>query len=106
VTNAWKGYKYVIQNKSEEEITLQIGLLMSLYTTTCSQITISALSRYYHLCYVGNENLVVEVTEATVSPLTKSASSTVKIFLMSLKMMELHPHVQQESREATGRKIS
>ena len=48
---------------------------------------------------------MVEVTEATVSPLTKSTSSRVNNDLMWVKMMELHPHVQQDSTEATGRKI-
>jgi hypothetical protein len=49
--------------------------------------------------------LVVAVTEATVSPLTKSTASRVNYDLMWVKMMELHQHVQQDITEATGRKI-
>ena len=49
--------------------------------------------------------MVVQITEATVSPLTKSTSSRVQADLMWAKMMELHQHVQQYSKEATGRKI-
>jgi hypothetical protein len=55
--------------------------------------------------FFRKENLVVAVTEVTVSPLTKSASSRVNSDLMMVKMMELHQHVQQDSTEATGRKI-
>ena len=49
--------------------------------------------------------MVVEVTEATVSPLTKSTSFRVHADFMWAKMKELHQHVQQDSKEATWRKI-
>jgi hypothetical protein len=52
--------------------------------------------------FFRNENLVLEVTEATVSTLTKSTSSRVNADLMWVKMMELHQHVQQDNQDATG----
>jgi hypothetical protein len=50
---------------------------------------------------VSKQNLIFEMTEATVSPLTKSMASK---DIMWLKVMGLHQHVQQVSVEAIRRK--
>jgi hypothetical protein len=63
-----------------------------------------------HCDPVVEQNLVVEITVTTVSPLTniqsKSMSSKeVWEDAIWIKLLELHKHVQQQSTEATGRNI-
>ncbi len=92
---------------------LLINLLLSLYKTTCSQIKITTAEIFSPLLhsplrqspkFVRKEKLVVEIIEATVSPLIKSTLKVHADFML-VKMIELHEHVQQDSAEATERKI-
>ncbi len=128
VTDCWKGYKYAFRgSKYDEEITIRDFSDRLAYELLHNNFTASepaAAKILSPLIYpdrrspgilqkhqdatnssigVTKGNLVVEITEATVSPLTKS--SKVHPDMMWLKMMELHQHVQQDSTEATRRKI-
>jgi hypothetical protein len=118
VTDAWKGYKYAFRNKSKEEMTIRdftdqlaYELIHNNFHSDKSINSVKILSpllqspKRQSPRFVRKEILVVAVTEATVSPLTKPTASKVNSDLMWLKMMELHQHVQQDSTEATGRKI-
>jgi hypothetical protein len=51
ITDAWTGYRYAFHGKCVRD--LCINLLMSLYTTTCSQIRASIQLRFYRLCYIA-----------------------------------------------------
>jgi hypothetical protein len=118
VTDAWKGYKYAFRNTRKEEMTIRdfadqlaYELIHNNFHSDKSINSVKILSpllqspRRQSPRFVRKENLVVAVTEATVSPLTKSTASRVNYDLMWVKMMELHQHVQQDITEATGRKI-
>jgi len=55
-------------------------------------------------------NLMVEVSETTVSPFTNiqsrsTTSKKVREDALFVQLVELHKQVQQESKEVTGRKI-
>ena len=121
VTDCWKGYKYALR---DEDMTVRdfadhLGyeLLHNNFTaatSVCAKILspiVSPTRRSPRILQkqaasssggASKENLIVEITEAAVSPLTKSTASK---DLMWLKLVELHQHVQQERTEATGRKI-
>jgi hypothetical protein len=130
VTDCWKGYKYAFRgSKNDEEISIRdfadrlaYELLHNNFTASESAAAkilsplLSPARRSPRMLQkhqdaatssigVSKGNLVVAITQATVSPLTKSTSSKVHADMMWLKMMELHQHVQQDSTEATGRKI-
>jgi len=63
-----------------------------------------------HCDPVVEQNLVVEFSETTVSPLTNghsrfTTSKKVREDAIWMQLVELHQHVQQDSTEARGRKI-
>jgi hypothetical protein len=118
VTDARKGYRYAFCGNSEEDISIQdfvdrlaYELIHNNLQSDKSLNSVRILSpllqspRRRSPRFVREETIVVEVTETTISPLTKSTSSKVQYDLMWAKMMELHQHVQQDSTETTGRKI-
>jgi len=63
-----------------------------------------------HCDLMVEQNLVVEISDTTVSPLTNGQSRSktsikVREFTIWMELVLLHQHVQQDSTEATGRKI-
>jgi hypothetical protein len=61
-------------------------------------------------CFVVDGNVLVEVSETTISQLTSSltkstTSKKIHTDAIWMQLVELHKHVQQEGTEATGRKI-
>jgi hypothetical protein len=134
-TDAWKGFRYAFRrHKQDEEITIRefadrlaFELLHNNFDNggSAATKTLNVLSplrsparrspRLLKLSQkcdeaVLNGNFVVEISEATVSPLastlTKStASKKVQADALWMQLMELHKHEQIDGVEATGRKI-
>jgi hypothetical protein len=131
VTDAWKGYKHAFQgHQIDEELTLtdfadrmSYELIHNNFATggensvtilspleSCRRSPRLLQQRIKDYDDVVERNLVVEISDATVSPLTNGLSKStiskkVREDAIWMQLLELHKHVQQDSKEATGRKI-
>jgi hypothetical protein len=132
VTDAWKGYRYAFGGKkSEEELPIRdfadrlafelIHNNLAKEHQCISAKTLSPLKsptrrsprlmdKTRSVIGTINQNLIVKLSDTTVSPLTSTNNSSAKLKQIQadaiwMQVLELHKHVQQQSTEATGRKI-
>jgi hypothetical protein len=132
VTDTWKRYKLAIKKPenwwritiSEFEDNLSYELIHNTFENEGERNSITILSPLEscqsspRLNKVSSSycdpvvecNLMVEVSETTVSPFTNiqsrsTTSKKVREDTLFVQLVELHKQVQQESKEVTGRKI-
>ncbi len=103
-------YELIHSNFSKEHECISAKKLSPLKSPTIGSPRLMDKTHERSVIGAINQNLAVELSETNVSPLTSTNNSSANIKQIQadaiwLQVLELHKHVQQQSIEATGRKI-